>query len=86
MPDSIKKEYTGIYKFRQEDSLKLEVRLADTRLLVSINKEEFEIHPVNKNQFKAGTARVEFTRNPAGLIEQLFVYRNGEIIGVQKIN
>jgi CubicO group peptidase (beta-lactamase class C family) len=85
MPDSAKKEYTGVYKFRQEDSLQLVVRLADTRLLVSVNKEEFEIQPVNKNQFKAGTARVEFTRNAAGQIEQLFVYRKGEIMGVQKI-
>jgi len=41
---------------------------------------------VNKNQFKSGDARVEFMRNNEGRIEQLFIYKKGEIVGVNKVD
>lgn len=86
MPDSVKKEFTGIYKFRQEDSLKVLVRLKGNNLFVAMdNHPEFEIFAVNKNQFKSGEARIEFTRNNQGKIEQLLMYKKGEIMGVRKV-
>ena len=86
MPDSVKKEYTGIYKFRKEDSVQVVVSITGPGLLVNIpGQAAFEILPVNKNQFKAGDARVEFMRNNNGRIEQLFIYKDGEIAGVGKV-
>ena len=86
MPDSIKKEYIGVYKFRKEDSTQVVVSLNGSSLMVNVSGQpEFEILPVNKNQFKAGDARVEFMRNNNGRIEQLFIYKNGEIMGVGKM-
>ena len=86
MPDSIKQSFTGIYKFRQEDSLKVAVHLKDKALIVAIDgQSEFEILPVFKNQFKSGQTRVEFMMNNEGKPEQIMIYRKGEIMGAKKV-
>jgi CubicO group peptidase (beta-lactamase class C family) len=86
MPDSIKQSFAGLYKFREEDSLKISVRLKDTALIVAIDgQSEFEILPVFKNQFKSGQTRVEFMMNKEGKPEQILIYRKGEIIGAKKV-
>ncbi len=86
LPDSIKQSFTGIYKFRQEDSLKVAVHLKDATLIVAIDGQaEFEILPVFKNQFKNGQTRVEFMMNKEGKPEQIMIYRKGEIMGAKKV-
>jgi CubicO group peptidase (beta-lactamase class C family) len=86
MPDSVKQSFVGIYKFRQEDSLKIAVHLKDTALIVAVDGQpEFEIVPVFKNQFKSGQTRVEFMMNKEGKPEQLVIYRKGEIMGGRKV-
>jgi CubicO group peptidase (beta-lactamase class C family) len=87
MPDSLKKEYTGVYKFRKEDSVQVMVRLQDADLFIIIpGKQELKMLPLNKNVFKSGAVRIEFMRNKQSKIEQMMIFCNGEIMGVQKIN
>jgi CubicO group peptidase (beta-lactamase class C family) len=87
LPDSLKKEYTGIYKFKKEDSEVVSVLLQDTDLYIAVpGKAAVKILPVNKNAFKSGTIRIEFMRDKQGKIEQMMVFDNGEIMGVQKMS
>ena len=85
MPDSMKKEFTGIYKFRKEDSAQVLVRLQESHLYLQIpGKEEQQLQPVKRNVFRAGNARIEFMRNNKGAIWQMLVFSRGEIMGVVK--
>ncbi|WP_440133855.1 hypothetical protein [Chitinophaga sancti] len=74
MPDSIKKEFTGLYKFRKEDSTQVQVHLQDSNLYIHIpgNKEQ-PLQLVKRNVFRAGNARIEFMRNDKGTIWQILV-------------
>ncbi|HZF65639.1 MAG TPA: serine hydrolase domain-containing protein, partial [Chitinophagaceae bacterium] len=85
MPDSVKQSFAGIYRFRQEDSLKIAVYIKDAKLIVAIDGQpEFQIEPVSRNAFKSGQTRVEFMINKEGKPEQIFIYRKGEIMGAGK--
>jgi hypothetical protein len=86
MPDSMRKEFTGIYKFRKEDSTQVQVHLQDSNLYIQIpgNKEQ-PLQLVKRNVFRAGNARIEFMRNDKGAIWQMLVFSRGEIMGVVKI-
>jgi CubicO group peptidase (beta-lactamase class C family) len=86
MPDSLKKEFTGIYKFRKEDSVQVLVRLQDSNLFIQIpGNQEQPLELVKRNVFRAGNARVEFMRNGTGVIEQIMVFSHGDIMGSVKI-
>jgi CubicO group peptidase (beta-lactamase class C family) len=84
MADSLKKEYTGAYRFRQEDSVL--VSLKGTDLYIHLpGQQVLKILPVNKNVFRSGTIRIEFKRNNLGDIEALMVFGHGEILGANKV-
>jgi CubicO group peptidase (beta-lactamase class C family) len=84
MPDSMKKEFTGVYKYRQEDSVL--VRLEDNKLYIQIpGNPEQPLQPVKRNVFRAGNARIEFMRNDKGVIGQVMVFSHGEIMGGGKV-
>jgi CubicO group peptidase (beta-lactamase class C family) len=86
IPDSVKQEYTGIYKFRKEDSVQVAIRLSDTHLFITVaNQLEVEILPVFKDVFKVGTARIEFKRDNKGHVKQIWMFKDGEIAQVTKL-
>ena len=86
MTDSSKKEYTGIYKFRKEDSAQVTVYLKDNNLFMTIaNQPAFEMQPVYKDLFKSGEARIEFKRND-GRVKQIWLFNKGELAQVTKLD
>jgi CubicO group peptidase (beta-lactamase class C family) len=86
LPDSVKKEYTGVYKFRKEDSASATISLRDSRLFLTITTQpEVELLPVYKDVFKAGNARIEFKRNNMGQVHEIFMFKEGEIAQVTKL-
>jgi len=85
LTDSIKQEYTGVYKFRKEDSVSATISLRDTHLFLTITTQPaVEIFPVFKDVFKAGSARLEFKRNNLGQVHEIFMFKEGEISQVTK--
>ncbi|MCP9751964.1 serine hydrolase [Ferruginibacter sp. HRS2-29] len=85
MTDTLKKEYQGVYKVNLKDSAGIAVTLKQSKLSVKIfGQSDFEIFPVAKDRFKSGEIRAEFIRNNQGKVEQLFIYSNGEFLGVKK--
>ena len=86
LAEAIKKEYTGIYKFRKEDSSQIAVYMKDSSLFMTIGSQPaFEILPVFKDVFKAGEARIEFYRNKEQRITQIWMYSKGELTQVTKM-
>jgi len=85
LTDSIKHEYTGVYKFRKEDSVSATISLRDGHLFLTITTQPaVEILPVFKDVFKAGSARLEFKRNNQGQVHEIFMFKEGEISQVTK--
>lgn len=86
LADSLLQKFEGVYKFRAEDSMKVNITVNQKHLTVKIDGQEpFDAFPVNKNMFKAGEGRLEFMMNKEGRIVQLYIFRNGEFIGVGKM-
>jgi CubicO group peptidase (beta-lactamase class C family) len=87
LADSIKKEYTGNYKFRKEDSLQVTVYIKDNSLFMTVgNQPAFEILPVFKDVFKSGEARIEFKRNNVGRVQEILLFSKGEMAQVFKLD
>ena len=85
MVDSLKQQYQATYRFSQKDSMKVTVKLRDSKLLLSIaGQPDFEIYPVSKDRFKSENTRVEFMRNNQGKVAQIYIYRGGEFWGLNK--
>lgn len=85
LSDSIKKEYTGIYKFRKEDSVQVKVYMKDSSLFMAVsNQPSFEIFPVFKDVFRSGESRFEFKRNKEQRISQIWLFSKGELAQVSK--
>ncbi|OQP63490.1 hypothetical protein A3860_24420 [Niastella vici] len=86
MPMSDKAAYTGIYKWRKEDSDQVTVFLKDSSLFMTIGSNAaIEIQPVFKDVFKSGKARFEFHRNNEGSIKEIWLFNKGELAQVTKI-
>jgi CubicO group peptidase (beta-lactamase class C family) len=86
LPDSLLKEFTGIYQYAASDSAIVTVRIREKDLSVTIyGQPAFDILPVSRNQFKKNNTRVEFMKNQQGKIETILIYQNGEFLGAKKI-
>lgn len=86
LADSLLQKYVGVYKFRAEDSMKVDILAHKNHLTIQIaGNDAFDAFPVSKTIFKAGEGRLEFLLNKEGRIEQLYIFMNGEFIGVQKM-
>jgi hypothetical protein len=87
LTERVKKEYTGIYKFRKEDTVQATVYLKDSSLFMTLgNQPAFEILPVFKDVFKAGEARIEFRRNKEQRISEIWLFNKGELAQVSKMD
>ena len=85
LADSVKKDYTGIYKFRKEDSAQVTVYVKDNSLFMTLaSQPAIEILPVFKDIFKSGETRIEFKRNSLGRIQEILLFNKGEIAQVFK--
>jgi CubicO group peptidase (beta-lactamase class C family) len=87
LPESVKKEYTGVYKWRKEDTVQATVYLKDSSLFMTLgNQPAFEIQPVFKDVFKAGEARIEFKRNKEQRISEIWIFSKGEMAQVHRMD
>jgi CubicO group peptidase (beta-lactamase class C family) len=87
LPDSVKQEYTGVYKFRKEDSVQAVISLKNDHLFITLgNQHEFEIFPVFKDVFKGSNIRFEFKRNNPGQVQQIWMFKEGELAQVTKLD
>jgi hypothetical protein len=85
LPDSLLKEFTGIYQYGTTDSTIVTVRLPGKHLSVTLyGQPAFEILPIGRNQFKKDNTRVEFMKNQQGKMEAILIYRDGEFFGAKR--
>lgn len=86
LPDSVKKEYTGVYKYGEADSATIRVHLLGHELYVAIpGQDSMHIEPVNRNVFKSGRCRIEFMRNNQGGVQNIFIFSNGAFMAAGKL-
>jgi CubicO group peptidase (beta-lactamase class C family) len=87
LSEEVKNNYTGIYKFRKEDSVQVTVFMKDSSLFMTLaNQPAFEILPVFKDVFRGGEARIEFMRNREQRISQISLYIKGELAQATRVD
>jgi CubicO group peptidase (beta-lactamase class C family) len=86
LTEEVKKEYTGTYKWKKEDTVQAVVYLKDSNLFMTLgNQPAFEILPVFKDVFKAGEARIEFKRNKEQHVSEIWMFNKGEMAQVSRM-
>jgi hypothetical protein len=85
--DSLRREYSGNYRFKKDDPALVTVNVKDEKLLMTIAAEPtFELLPVGKDVFKSGEARIEFKRNITGHVQQIWLFSKGEMAQVTRMD
>lgn len=80
IPDSLKADYAGLYKFTKADTAYLNISYHNHALFIAVNAgTEAELVPIGRDVFRSSKMRIEFKRSNTGKIVMLLLFKEGEI-------